>query len=318
MRGILLLVIFLAAAAILAHRMAGWHIPASSASAQNNVRPKKIIEWGWDYPTSTWLRDNIEKAEAMPFDGVVLALRTRDGRNSSMQMWSANRIDYNALAYMAEDMAGTPFKRLTDRFIQANIEPGNVNWSDDDAWAGVLHNYALAARIAKAGGCKGFIFDTEQYETAPLSEAYVNASSDAEREFFHQLIRQRGRELMSVIAREFPDIVIIIPHAYYSSSQEPKIYAYLPDLLDGMFEAAPIATKLLDGWEHSYGYKGGMKEYTWAHQELKGSSKFSVVPELVRRKMGPALEFGWIAPTPVKSGARPIFPPTILLLRISK
>jgi hypothetical protein len=285
MRKGLYLVFAICVGAFLLNRTAGDYGPSSSAAALNAARPKKIIEWGWDEPTAAWMKQNITQAETLPFDGFVLPLKLRDGTNMTWKMWSAQHIDYDGLTYMADEMAATPFKRLTHRFVRVNVTPGDVDWSDAEAWEGVLYNFSAAAKIAKAGGCKGFMFDTEQYKSAPLSNAFVNAKNDSERQAYRQLIRQRGRELMSIIAHEFPDITILFTFAYYSSEFDHEKYTYLPDLLDGMFEAAPSTVRLVDAWEHSYGYKR-TKDYRWGYYQIKGhSAALSSIPSLIAKRI---------------------------------
>jgi hypothetical protein len=285
MRRVLLLAFAAVAATILLYEATGGQAPALNAAPPANARSKKIIEWGWDEPTTAWMKENIAKAEALPFDGFVLPLRLRDGADMTWKMWSTERIGYDGLAYMVDDLNSTPFKRLSDRFIRVNITPGGVQWDDDEGWNAVLDNFAVAARVANASGCKGFMFDTEQYQTAPLSAAFVNAKNDAEAREYRSLIRQRGRELISVIAHEFPDIAIIFTHSYYTYESDKQKYAYLPDLLDGMFEAALSTARLVDGWEHSYGYKR-QKDYQWAFSNIKGhSAKLSSIPNLIKKKV---------------------------------
>ena len=36
-----------------------------------SVKGKKVIEWGWDEPDTKFMRENIEKMEQFPFDGLV-------------------------------------------------------------------------------------------------------------------------------------------------------------------------------------------------------------------------------------------------------
>ncbi len=285
MRRALLLVFVITVAIISIHRFVAPNSPALNAKPGSDTRPKKLIEWGWDEPTTTYMRENIEQAETLPFDGFVLPMRLRDGTNATWKMWAAEKMDYAGLDYMVDDLTKTPFKRLTDRFIRVNVTPGNVRWTDEEAWSGVLHNFGVAAKLAKATGCKGFMFDPEKYEEGPFSAAFVNANDAATQAAYRQLIRQRGRELISAIAQEFPDIVIIFTIAYYSSETDVKTYTYLRDLLDGMFEATQAAVRLVDGWEHGYSYKTS-KDYLWGYDTMRSSpARVSDIPGIATNKM---------------------------------
>jgi hypothetical protein len=281
----LLLVFAAAAVAVMLPLAAGFHGRDSVVAAPADSRPKKIIEWGWDEPTTTWMKENIAAAEALPFDGFILPLKLRDRTDMTWKMWSATKIEYEGLAYMVEELNATPFRRLTDRFIRVNATPGDVNWSDDADWNSVLYNFSAAAKIAKASGCKGFMFDTEAYKTATFGEAFANVKDGTERQAYQQLIRQRGREFISAIAREFPDIAILFTFAYYTSKFDHEKYAYLADFLDGMFEAAPSTVRLIDAWEHSYGYKRA-DDFRWGFAKIKRySASLSSIPSVIKKRI---------------------------------
>src|SRR4051812_36880806 len=38
---------------------------------EKNGIGKKVIEWGWDEPDTKFMRENIDKMEQFPFDGLV-------------------------------------------------------------------------------------------------------------------------------------------------------------------------------------------------------------------------------------------------------
>ncbi|MGB9024387.1 MAG: hypothetical protein WCC40_00280 [Rhodomicrobium sp.] len=259
----------------------------------SSLKRKKVIEWGWDEPTTAFLKENIDKVERMPFDGVVFPLRLRDGANVTWKMWGATKFEYSDLAYMVEDLKQTPFKSLTDRFIRANVTPGNVDWFDDQAWSIVLHNFALAAKVAKDGNCKGFMFDAEQYEGKLFDLTFATAMHMAAPEQYRVKIRQRGREFITAIAREFPDIIILLPWAYHAYDKNKQSYALLPAFLDGIFEAAPQTLRLVDAGESAYEAKT-QKDFQWLHSKLaQDMRRYSAVPELYKAKVEVA--FGiWI------------------------
>lgn len=195
-------------------------LPSSSVTSDPSsekpraLRKKKIIEWGWDSPTTKFLRLKIDDVERLPFDGVVIPLRYADGAEITWKMWGKRKFEYQRLAYMANDLAQTPFRSLTDRFIRVNVTPGDVNWFDDDAWDAVLHNFRLAARIAKAGKCKGFVFDVEQYEAKPFSLAMSILTHMAPAQEYRTKVRQRAHEWIAAVSQEFSDILILFPWMY--------------------------------------------------------------------------------------------------------
>jgi len=48
---------------------------------------KKIIEWGWDEPDTMFIRENIERMEQHPFDGLIFHVVSSKGGNFTWDMW---------------------------------------------------------------------------------------------------------------------------------------------------------------------------------------------------------------------------------------
>ena len=69
---------------------------------------------------------------------------------------------------------------------------------------------ALAAQIAKAGGAKGFLFDTEQYQGSPF--CYREQPHRAKRTFaeYQAKVRERGEQWMRTVNGRFADITILV------------------------------------------------------------------------------------------------------------
>jgi hypothetical protein len=255
---------------------------SSLAQEPGGPKKKKIIEWGWDAPTTKYLRVKVDDVERLPFDGVVIPLRYADGTDITWKMWGGIKYEYSRLAYMVNDLAQTPFKSLTDLFIRVNVTPGNVNWFDDNAWAAVLHNFTLAARVAKNGKCKGFVFDVEQYERKPFGLAASVATHNASAQEYRAKVRQRAHEWIGAVSQEFPNIQILFPWMYEPESTEN--YSLLPDFLDGIIEAAPPTVRLINAGEGSYKFKYPA-EFQQAYYALKNSQVLSTVPELYRARI---------------------------------
>lgn len=291
-------------AALLATNPLGKSASGPVGKAFSGLRKKKVIEWGWDEPTTAFLKENIDKVERMPFDGVVFPLRLRDGTNVTWKMWGPARFDYSGLAYMAEDLTQTPFRSLTDRFIRVNVTPGNVDWFNSQAWSTVLHNFSLAAKVAKAGNCKGFMFDVEAYESQLFNLTSAAALHTATPEQYRNMVRQRGRELIAAISQEFPDIIILLPWAYQAYEADKQKYELLPDFLDGIFEAAPQMVRLVDAGESAYELKTQMG-FQWLHWKLtQDVRRYSVVPKPYTERVEVA--FGiWIDAESHKIGWHP-------------
>ena len=84
----------------------------SVASAQ----AKKLIEFGWDEPDTSFLRAHIEQMEQMPFDGTVFHVNYRkpDGSAGSFmgECWSARAFTAEELQPALDDLKATPIKRF--------------------------------------------------------------------------------------------------------------------------------------------------------------------------------------------------------------
>ena len=87
----------------------------SCASAQE--KPKKLIEWGWDEPDTTFMRQNIQKMEQLPFDGVVFHVNSSKGGSLVWEMWGKRKFDFAEFQRAVDDLKATPFKRLIPKSI---------------------------------------------------------------------------------------------------------------------------------------------------------------------------------------------------------
>src|SRR5215813_6261357 len=95
------------------------------AQAQN----QKLIEFGWDMPTTRFMRDNIAQMEKMPFDGVVFnAVGSVDGKSFvfSNGSFGAKALTRSQFASPVADLKATKFTRFTDNFLRFNTSPGDV------------------------------------------------------------------------------------------------------------------------------------------------------------------------------------------------
>jgi len=223
---------------------------------------KKLIQWGWGEPDSQFIRQNIEQMEQSPFDGLVFHVKTKGQENLAWLAWGPRRFRLDEFQHAIDDLAATRFSRLTERFLRVNVCPGNVDWFDDPAWAVVQQNFTLAAHIARRTGCRGFMFDTEQYE-GPLfnynRQPHRETKSFAE---YQTQVRRRGRQWMEAVGGEYPEIAVLLTFGY--AKAQPKEagadrstnrYGLLADFLDGMLAACPKRVTIVDAWEPAYPYK---------------------------------------------------------------
>jgi ribulose bisphosphate carboxylase small subunit len=265
-------------------------LPAAAQPGPGKDAPKgkKVIEWGWDEPDTKFMRANIEKMEQFPFDGLVFHATSAKGENLSWEVWGGRKFTPDDFQQAVADLRATKFDRFTDRFLRVNVTPGKVDWFDDDAWAAVASNFGVAARVAKEGRCKGFMFDTEQYEGVTAFD-YRKQKDRGTKSFadYQAKARQRGREWARAVNKEFPDITVLLTFGYEVSrwkAEKPgdrstAAYGLLADFLDGVLEACTKETVLVDAWEFAYPYKE-RKQFDEAYWTItKKALELTAVPE---------------------------------------
>ena len=271
---------------------------------------KKVIHWGFDAPGATYFCQNIEKFQAMPFDGYVLSLTADIGGKKMWTGWGAfggMPLTAESLAEEMDLLAKTDFGRVQDNLLRLlvtcldeNSAPlGAPNLLDDGDWARVLSAARLFARVCKVGKVKGILFDDEQYgHKFPYSHPfdYRRHPASKEKSFaeFARIYRQRGREFMEAVCREKPDIVVLwlVSNAMVYDRAGRSIegletcdYGLLPAFHDGMVEGAGEGATLIDGNEIFYPL---MRHATMKKRKAYSRSKgplISQIPDLYRKRV---------------------------------
>lgn len=241
----------------LAVTLAAALISPSQVSAQSPQK-KKLIEFGWDEPNPAFLRKHIAVMERTPFDGTVFHATS----DFLWKGWSKRTFKDEELAAAIDDLKAVEQSRFMHNLLRFNVTPGDVDWFDD--FTPILNNARLAAKIAKAGRAAGILFDIEQYNSQLFNYPKQAAAKTKTWELYSEQTKQRGREVMTAFQQEFPDLVVFLTWSYslpfrQSGGDEMKLpqteYGLLKPFLDGMFEAAAGKTKIVDGFESSYGFK---------------------------------------------------------------
>jgi len=146
-----------------------------------------------------------------------------------------------------------------------------VDWFDD--FAPILANAELAAMMAKEGKSAGVLFDIEQYNSHPFEYAKQKHAKEKSFDEYAKQARRRGAEVMKAFQDGYPDLTVFLtfgyslPHAQAGTDRAklPTVeYGLLAPFLDGMFDEARGKTKIVDGYEISYGYKNADDFYAAA------------------------------------------------------
>jgi hypothetical protein len=219
---------------------------------------KKLIEFGWDEPDTAFMRAHLAELEQTPFDGTVFHVKG----DAQWKAWGTIIVQEAEVQAAVADLKATPFKRFTHNFLRLNTAPAKIDWFDDHS--AVVANVKLLARAAREGGCKGILFDTEQYEGQLFDYAKQRDAKTKSWDEYAAQVRKRGREVMEAFQEGYPDLTIFLTFGYALPFQEASYdlqkrskahYGLLAPFLDGMVDAAKGKTRIVDGYEQSYGYK---------------------------------------------------------------
>jgi hypothetical protein len=240
-------------------------LPASIARSAEPLA-KRLIEFGWDEPDTTFLRAHIQEMERTPFDGCVFHANavSSDGKRESFTwlVWGQRRFTDLDLKPALDDLKATPLHRFSHNFLRFNTTPGDLDWFDDHG--AVVANARLAGRFAREGKCRGILLDIEQYEKPLFNYRKQRNASTKSWDDYAAQARRRGRDVMSAFQDGFPGITILLTFGHSLpryQMKEGKVplsetdYGLLAPFLDGMIVAAEGSTRIIDGFELSYGYR---------------------------------------------------------------
>lgn len=236
-----------------------------ASTKANPLAGKKLIEYGWDVPSTRFVRENIARMEAIPFDGIVIKVLPKPDSNESAEpmgwkIWTKTRFKPEQYEHAIADLKATKFKRFTDNFIQVVAAPADIDWFDPQ-WTSVAYNAGCLARVAKQGGCKGIMLDLEDYGNSLWGYVNIIRKTNDNRTFeeYTAKIRERGKEFIQAVNREYSDITILCLVGPSLSCLHEDIkadrYGMLYAFFEGMCEAATPETVIVDGYEQSYPFR---------------------------------------------------------------
>lgn len=283
---------------------AGAAAPAGQEPAAVPEIRKKVIELGWDMPTTSYVREHLKEMEATtPFDGITIQVEAKGDREKMMctkkTIWQNWRWQREWFKDALADLKACEFKQFTDNFLSVSACPGNVDWFDDQGWAAVANNVAIMAWLAKEGGMKGLAFDPETYQHNQF-QYYAN-----EKHAFmetYRMARQRGGQIMRAMAREYPGITF---WGYWLNSIALKQitspdtmralsdfrWGLYPAFVDGLLDALPPQAKLVDATENAYTFDSE-KDFLLQYFMIKNLALKLVSPEN-RRKYRAQVQAGF-------------------------
>ena len=268
---------------------------------------KKLIEWGWDEPDTAFLRRHSREMEKTPFDGCVFGVRLGEGRGSgsfTWQFWGSRPFSRADLAEAFADLGALQPRRFTENFLRVNVTPGDVDWFDD--FSAILTNARLAGEMARTGQARGVVLDVEQYQGQIFDYRTRKLAPSRSWDAYAAQARLRGREIMSALQDGYPGLTVFLSFghslAWVLSERGRRplsevSYGLLAPFLDGMLEAAHGRTRLVDGYELSYGFLNA-GQFDEARQLVKTGVKPIVgAPRPYRQRLqlgfGLWLDYDW-------------------------
>ena len=169
--------------------------PTATSSPTATASASLLIKHGQDIPTPAFLRANVARMDAMPFDGVVLTMGSL-----SNQVLRPTPI---STATFAAALGTLPtLTRLRHNFVIAYAPPSAYVGD----WTVPAQNAANLATAARAAGFTGIVYDSERYfggsDNWPDACALTLAECQAG-------ARSRGAQVGQAIRAAWPDAVIL-------------------------------------------------------------------------------------------------------------
>ena len=229
------------------------------------VKQKRLIEFGWDEPDTAFMKEHIEEMERTPFEGCVFHINyTRpvgEPQSFLWEAWGKKRFKPEQLDAAISELKTTKFQKFKHNFLRFNTTPADLDWFDD--YSAVVNNATLAAKVANEGGCKGILFDVEEYANHLFT--YANQRDKAAKSWDAYALQAhlRGKQVMEGFQKGYPDLIVFLTYGYglpWDKSQEGRKpleecdYGLLAPFLDGMISAAKGKTRFIDGNESAYWY----------------------------------------------------------------
>jgi len=230
-----------------------------NSAGQQPPFSKKLVEYGWDYPTVDQLKSNLPAMEKAPFDGVCFSI------DKNILAAFDNTPDPDS-RFQFDKLPGIPWSKFTDNFLIVRGAPASgAHWLDDQSWDIISQNLKKISKAVSLTGAVGIGFDAEYYFKDSTRnpwvyrpEYYNNLSYDAVGEY----VRKRGQQFMQALQAYKPDIKVLCFwllgwtwDQHKTRPVEKTTMALYPFFIEGMLEGQNGSSAIIDGNESSYWYQ---------------------------------------------------------------
>ncbi len=268
--------------------------------AQNKIIQKKLIEFGWDYPTISFLKNGINEMQIAPFDGIVFSFDFDIYKAFDTRQLADSIFHYK---YLSE----IPWQKFTDNFLLVRgASYTGAHWLDDKSWTKIIENLKKVSKALRLSSAKGIGFDPEYYYNDSTLNPWVYNSSWYNNLSYQEVgnyVRKRGKQFMQSLQTYKPDVKILcfwlLDLADMQSKTQPISktgMALYPFFVEGMLEGKNKTSEIIDGNESSYWYQKP-ENYIMAGEYLKENGSKLITYSKAKFKevsLAQAIYFDWI------------------------
>jgi hypothetical protein len=237
---------------------------------QKTFGSKYVIQFG-NTPSDSSLSTNVKLLEQWELDGYVVVPTYTDPVygatiNAGWRIASSYPLKWNLFSTALSNLANAYSSKLGHNFLRVNTctagdsgvgNPGDrfdiFDWNSVKVY---LNNIKLMARLAKQGGLRGIMLDTERYNSSGLFD-FAKARSTKTFAQYQARMYSFAKEVMNEIQTEFHNVSLITTLGYEQMSNGStdlslNVYGLLPRFLDGLHDACADGNVVINGCEASY------------------------------------------------------------------
>ncbi|MEO8962608.1 MAG: hypothetical protein ABI325_12045 [Ginsengibacter sp.] len=226
---------------------------------QRKPEQKKLIEFGWDYPTVSYLKAHIHDMQKAPFDGVVFSFDFDIYNSFDTTQHKDSQFQY-------DDLSKIDWKNFTDNFIlMRGVGYSGAQWLDDMAWLKIVINIKKVSKALSVSQAVGIGFDPEYYLSDSTLNPWVYRPSWYNNLSYKDVgdyVRKRGIQFIQALQTDKPDVKILCFWLLGLVDMQAKILpiaetgmALYPFFIEGMLEGKNKTSEIIDGNESSYWYQ---------------------------------------------------------------
>lgn len=258
-------------------------IPFTIARGQGS---KKLVQFGWDYPTVSFLKTHLGEMQKQPFDGVAFSF--------DFKIFDLfDTIAYPEKNFQFDDLPGLKWGSFTDNFIRVRAQSMNgPNWTDDKAWNNIILNVHNISKAVQLSGAKGIFFDPEYYYGALLPDKNPWIYNDTlyphmTYQEVGEYVRKRGEQFVKAIQYYKEDTKILSFYLLSLVTLQARLkpleqtgMALYPFFVQGMFAGKNPKCEIIDGNELAFSYRYEF-QFVFAGERLRDWGK-AFIPDSLK------------------------------------